>query len=371
MNKPFEDLAIWAYRTLSKQGGINAGSAVSLVQEIRRRASIRARKLAVTAGRNIKDSPPTPDEIEAQTPGIIILNPGQLLYSYAQGRAMTPMSWDARPRKSAVHPAPRIHAVHNFVPGNRSADEHTDFVFRHIIGDPAIVSPSAELYMISIADGADGLLEYLADHVEPSLSEPSKPDKGQQAARASEKSALRDRIAAIALTAPRPINHVIGSPVPLSSSNRGILQLLGSRARAWCTSDFPVDTPLENATPDLLAKLEAAAAQEDERARDAIMGELDETAVAEAGLFLCPWVSGGRQKYDECVLPAVYERVLDWFEVVEEKGGAGKYENGILDISEEVVRAKRERRVLPEVGGWGAEEDEVGSSPSSGLVDVD
>ncbi|KAI9656976.1 MAG: hypothetical protein M1831_004524 [Alyxoria varia] len=392
MNKTFEDLGIWAYRVLSKHGGIDAGSSVSFFKDVRRRAEIRARKKAVASGRNVKEQPVTPDEIEAEAPGLLILNPGQLLYSYKEGQSMTPMSWDARPRKSAVHPAPKIHSVHNFVPDNRTAMEHTEFVFKHIIGKPEIVSPDAELYLIGVAgDGSEDVIKFLADRVDPSLSDVSfnavainarekvQNDSQTQHRRSADKKAIRDRVAAIALTAPLPINHVIGAPVPLDKANSGILELLAARARAWSPSEFKIDTALENPTSDLMEKLDNAAAQDSEDARQAVFDELDQVAVDEAGLFLCPRVSAGPEKHDECVVPAAYESILDWFEEVKEKGGAGlgsvtggkNYKNEMLEVSEEVVQAKKDRRVLPDMVKWGPEEDGGSSSLGAGLSNLD
>lgn len=145
VNRSFEDLALWSYRVVNRAGGINAGSAVSFVKDIQ--------------ARFVKQKE---HNEKTEEPGLIILNPGQLLYSYKHARAMTPISWDALPRKSAVHPAPIVHPQYNHIESNATASEHVRFIFEKLLDNPALVAPDAELYLIGLCDGGDLLLKYLS-----------------------------------------------------------------------------------------------------------------------------------------------------------------------------------------------------------------
>ena len=147
MNRAYEDLGIHSYRILSKSGGIYTGSAVSLVRSLRRRAEERASRSSTS--------------VEEEMPGVIVMNPGQLLYSYRRGCAMTPMSWDAMPRKSCVYPAPRIDDKWNRVDGNEGIKEHVIFVFEKVLGDETFVRKDAALYIIGLCDGGEEVVKYL------------------------------------------------------------------------------------------------------------------------------------------------------------------------------------------------------------------
>ena len=78
MNEGKQDLGIWSYRILGNDN-IDAGSCVSLVKELDKRGEAY------------------------EAPGLIVMNPGQLCYSYRLGQSMTNSSWEALPRQSAVH----------------------------------------------------------------------------------------------------------------------------------------------------------------------------------------------------------------------------------------------------------------------------
>jgi len=149
-----QDLGVLSYRIIGRRGGIAAGSVVRIVEELLRRQHVRSNK----------DS----DE----TPGIIILNPGQLLYSHTQGTAMTQTTWSALPRVSAAHPPPHVNKLHNRIRGNTSAAEHISFVMENVIRNPAFVGPHAELYIVAVGTGADDVLNYLEETCScpPSLS---------------------------------------------------------------------------------------------------------------------------------------------------------------------------------------------------------
>lgn len=142
VNNSDSDLGIWSYRIVHGEGGITSGTCVSLVEEIKRRV-----------GGN-------PDH----EPGILILNPGELIYSHRKMAAMTYTAWLGQPRPSAIHPANIIHPEYNLVPGNKTSTEHLAFIFDKILENPDFVSENAEFYLVGLIDGARDILEHLNQH---------------------------------------------------------------------------------------------------------------------------------------------------------------------------------------------------------------
>lgn len=135
-----EDLGIWSYRTACTTGTVNSGCIVDLMKEIISRC-------------------PSRDDI----PGFIILNPGQLLYSYQANRAMSIKSWDAQPRTSAQHGSAIVHPA-NAIPENKHPADHLEFVFDKIVDNEDFVSKAAQIYCIARDDGVELLTNFLEEN---------------------------------------------------------------------------------------------------------------------------------------------------------------------------------------------------------------
>lgn len=206
INNGATDLGVWSYRSLYREGGLEGGSCISLLKALHSGTEFRVPSHS-DSDLNGKG--------EEEEPGLIILNPGQLLYSHRRSAALTHTSWLDQPRPSAVHPAPLIHPVHNLIPGNTSAATHVAYVFDNIVCNPSYVSPTARLYIIALVDGCRWLLEYLDS--KPVAESPSPP--------------LLKQIAALALIQP---TH---SPSELSSP--ALKALLRDRSKAYIVSPYP------------------------------------------------------------------------------------------------------------------------------------
>jgi len=200
INNGGTDLGVWSYRHLLRSGGIEGGSCVSLAKALKAGTSGFSRFSAATA-----------DE-----PGLVILNPGQLLYSHAKHTAQTHTSWLAQRRPSAVHPPTRIHPKHNTIPGHATPEEHVAAVFAAVLRSRAFVSDSARLYVVGVADGARCALDAL----------------GAPAA-----APLLPRVAAIALIQPTHAADAVASPA--------LRELLAARGRAFVLSSAPRGTLLD------------------------------------------------------------------------------------------------------------------------------
>lgn len=145
MNQLGEDLGILSWRAINQDSGLDGGSIVSFVREIYEQFS---------------GSSDDNGETQSVKPGIIVLNPGQLLYSYSEGTATSRTTWSAKPRKSAVH-QPSKPLPGNYVPRNETVEDHLKFVFESVIGDERFVKKGAEILLVGLGDGGNELVKYL------------------------------------------------------------------------------------------------------------------------------------------------------------------------------------------------------------------
>lgn len=140
--EPVQDLGIWAYRVIGHET-INSGSAVDF-------------SAAVLGGKS-----------ESPAPGLILTNPGQLVWHCAGENAISLPSWLALPRKHAVDPPMKM-TVRNKVPGHETWQDHITYVFDEVLGK---LAPDAKIDIIGLAEGSLAAVRYLAEHCKnPSLS---------------------------------------------------------------------------------------------------------------------------------------------------------------------------------------------------------
>lgn len=176
VNDHVQDLGIWSFRVLEKEGGIDQGSAVGLAKQLdnwpvsqtvitemneQGETANAATDAAAQDHQNVR-SPPglrASDTDSAKKPGLIILNPGQLLYSPSLNETMSHISWQVRHRASASLDAFEIDDDYNRVLGHRKPDEHVETVMEHVL--PNLVNTEAMLYPVGIRDGAESLLAWL------------------------------------------------------------------------------------------------------------------------------------------------------------------------------------------------------------------
>lgn len=105
MNSTLQDLGVLAYRCLQRELGVNGGSIVNFVKELIN----RSRQPNVDS--DIFQDGVGVENPVSETPGLIVLNCGQLLYSHKFGEAKTIASWNSMPRKSAATEPPQITEV--------------------------------------------------------------------------------------------------------------------------------------------------------------------------------------------------------------------------------------------------------------------
>ncbi|QIW99321.1 hypothetical protein AMS68_004839 [Peltaster fructicola] len=154
---------------------------------------------------------------EETTPGLIVLNPGQRIYSYQHNMTFTQDSWLARPMSSTQRKPFGINLELNFVQHHRTADEHVETFFRFVL--PQLVNPEAKICLIGIHNGAQSILTALDKLF---LQEPSHP--------------LARQLAKTTLIASSHTHEDIQSEV--------LLNHLATSAIAWQLDESPKGTAL-------------------------------------------------------------------------------------------------------------------------------
>ncbi|KAI7139696.1 hypothetical protein D0869_14704 [Hortaea werneckii] len=170
INEHMQDLGIWAYRLLMREAGVDGGSAVGLMKKLQiwgantfTENSLAGVSYLGSAVEKLKLDGASSELDEAMmdrdTPGVIILNPGQLIYSPQLNKAMSQAEWLGRPKPNALSDHYRIDDDHNRVPCHKTPEQHVATVFEHVI--PTITREDVRLYVAGLSDGGEALLKFL------------------------------------------------------------------------------------------------------------------------------------------------------------------------------------------------------------------
>ena len=133
-----QELGVIAHRVLGGTGGINKGSMVGLVREIKKQRS---------------------SATDPTAPGIILANPGELFWWPEGRKSLTPTGRHALPMASAVHYGRYHEPSKNDIPENRSPAEHVRYILDKVV--PAVVPAEAKIDIISVGIVAEHVEEYL------------------------------------------------------------------------------------------------------------------------------------------------------------------------------------------------------------------
>lgn len=129
-----QDLGLVAGRVANGPGGINKGSMVSVIQELRAQGDQHA-------------------------PGIVLANMGQLYWWPEGGRALTMPAKAAIPMSSLVHCGVKYVPSLNDIPQNECPKRHVKHMFEEVL--PALMNQEAKLDIIVIGDSCDIVERFL------------------------------------------------------------------------------------------------------------------------------------------------------------------------------------------------------------------
>ncbi|KAI9703244.1 MAG: hypothetical protein M1836_007810 [Candelina mexicana] len=233
-NEHTQELGIWSYRKVGNQGTINGGSAVDLVKYLQI---------------------PTNGHRRSDCPGIIIANPGQLLWYRKGKRAISHAQRHVLPRKSAVHPVVTMASPKNLIPYNENPEEHMAYIFREVI--PSLCNPGADLNVIGVSDAADLVAKYLNKNW-------------------NDERRLNERITAIVFTQP--------TFQPSDITNDDFAYFLSTRAQGYTLG--------QTGGPN---------------------GVLDEDLSYDFNVNI---YSSEESQYTECIMPATWKLMIDFFQAV-------------------------------------------------------
>ncbi|KAF6831814.1 Arb2 domain-containing protein [Colletotrichum musicola] len=191
--EPSQDLGNMALRVANGPGGINKGSMVSVVQELKRQ---------------------TASATDPSPPGIILANTGELWWWPEGKKALSPVSVMGVPMKSMVHHGRARNPDLHTIPKNESPMAHVQYMIDEVI--PSLVSSTARIDVIAIGLSADNVTRAL--------------DNPQTWA------SLGDKLNTLSL---------LGSSTSVDElSHEPLKQFLPARARAYVGDDAPALTPL-------------------------------------------------------------------------------------------------------------------------------
>ena len=338
INDTLQDLGILAYRQLQREFGLNGGSVVNFAKDIISRSTEADSDSDLS-----KDGVAVEDKTK-DTPGLIVMNCGQLLYSHKTNETLSMRSWIAKPRKSICHDVIEVHEKDNRVEGHRDPEEHMKSVFDTVIHNPDFVAVDAEVYVIAIQNGADHLLgllgsgrkfHYSIDNIISTILICTTADK------------YTARITAMAI-----VDTMIDAT---SIHNLSLKAFLHQRVRQWKITDNTdprkcSELPSDYASQDGESDYEKSKGQEDSHTKiswlDTVtpsgrthtfaslakrMGmatklhkSTEETETESTDFYnyghdpICPTFGGGDGSVGECIFttPAVQQAILEFFEQV-------------------------------------------------------
>jgi len=165
-----KELGVLAGRLMNSDGN-NIGSLVNFAHDVLGPSSAQSATITTTTNTTTNTTTPTtvsppfqsPDPVD-QTPvdshqiGLVIANPGQLLYHNRSQRALSFQSWYTLPRKYAVSDQTTI-TSRNYIPRNKNKAEHIACVFEDVVYP--LIMHGVKVDVIAINDAIDDVVELL------------------------------------------------------------------------------------------------------------------------------------------------------------------------------------------------------------------
>lgn len=288
--EPVQDLGVWAYRIAGHES-INSGSAVNFATAVLCGDDEHAATAAAAAnhGRTKQDKP-----------GLILTNPGQLVWHCAKERALSLPTWHAIPRRSAVEPPMKM-TFRNKIPGNESWQAHVTYVFEEVLDN--MVSEDTKIDIIGLAEGGLAAIRYLAEHCKTLLHHPQNWPTACRVFLSTDFSHTGSKwqpcISAIAMSNPlHDVNHL--HPPEFA-------EFISTRCRAYLVSNSPLNQPVD--------------------------GRFE---------YGCNCYSSGEPQNSESIIARAWPSMLEWLGTMHQNPELGEVEMIVGDEAEEVVDAVRD-----------------------------
>ncbi|KAL9619642.1 MAG: hypothetical protein Q9160_005748 [Pyrenula sp. 1 TL-2023] len=285
-----QDLGIFAYRMMVQS--INTGCAVDFAQD------------ALST-----PSPADSNTVSEGEVGMVIGNPGQLIWSNIERCAMTHATWRTLPRKSAMHPPATIDQNRNRVPGHETVEAHVSSIFEQVLSSPQLANPNAKISVIALEVTARVLVQYLA----------------------SNWTKWSGRVEAI----------VFGDPYYYISDLYPDAQSISLESLSDTTDkSHSSSSSMSSSFAEFISKRSRAYRM----TRDPVV-DLGEPCLGRE-IYGCNCYGSGEEHYSECTMPRAWQAMLNWLKLVWTLG------DGFQEVPYQ-VEPEHEEQVLD---GWGSED---------------
>jgi hypothetical protein len=107
---------------------------------------------------------------EADSPGLIVANCQQLLFSFKCNKALSEDGWSYRERRSMIHPTHQV-LEENKLRAHTTPEEHIKWVFDEFLWNKDFISPTAKFDILANRQAGERVLAYLDKKCEFSCSQ--------------------------------------------------------------------------------------------------------------------------------------------------------------------------------------------------------
>jgi len=206
-----EDLGVFSRKAMMTEHGVFHGTVLGLVKTVRDAA------MPSGSGVEAKIS-------ESDLPGVVVLNPGETLWSPKEKECMTAVTWADRERANGFSFPYKVTDPFNRVSGHEDARHHVEHCLTSFLN--YAVAPNTRVNIIAVGDASQHVLAYLN----------TAYGNGGNRAR------LASMEINIAMVSPTHNDDVVTDPA--------LQQFLANHGRIWESHSRPKGTLLANVAPE-------------------------------------------------------------------------------------------------------------------------
>jgi hypothetical protein len=272
-----QDLGVLSRQIITNEGGLYAGSVLGLV------AALRGKQMQELAGKS--------DVAESSLPGMVVCNPGELIWSNIKQECTSAVTWYDQKRETGF--SDQYHATdnHNRIRAHENPECHVALCLRAYLTH--VAGPKTHVNIITIGDGSANVISYL----------------NAVYAKEEDKAEIANIQIDIAMVSPTHNDDVVTDPA--------LKQFLAKHGGIWESHSLPKGTLLADVAPEfrsfsLLPTTQQADNNEDDV--DKLSSALAGVSVqAEGEISLCQRFSAGIENTADMIFPKVMGDVLQFF----------------------------------------------------------